>query len=153
MRPHRWQPTRLSRPWNSPGKNTGVGCHFFLQCMKLKSESEVPQSCLTPSDPLDCSLPGSSIHGIDFSGKSTGVGCHFLLRTMRHRISEKRREAKGKGEKERRFTHLNVEFQRIARGLIPGSGRSPGEENGNPLQYSCLENSIDRGAWLAGYSP
>ena len=51
-------------PWDSPGKNTGVGCHFLLQCMKAKSESEVAQSCRTPSDPMDCSLPGSSIHGI-----------------------------------------------------------------------------------------
>ena len=61
---HRWQPTRLLRPWDSPGKNTGVGCHFLLQCMKVKSESEVAQSCLILSDPKDCSLPGSSIHGI-----------------------------------------------------------------------------------------
>ena len=64
VRPHRWQPTRLPRPWDSPGKNTGVGCHFLLQCMKVKSESEVAQSCLTPRDPMDCSLPGSSVHGI-----------------------------------------------------------------------------------------
>ena len=64
MRPHRWQPTRLHRPWDSPGKNTGVGCHCLLQCMKVKSESEVAQSCLTPCDPTDCSLPGSSVHGI-----------------------------------------------------------------------------------------
>ena len=53
-----------SHPWDSPGKNTGVGCHFLLQCMKVKSESEVDQSCLTLSDPMDCSLPGSSVHGI-----------------------------------------------------------------------------------------
>ena len=64
LRPHRWQPTRLLCPWDSPGKNTGVGCHFLLQCMKVKSESEVTQSCPTPSDPMDCSLPGASIHGI-----------------------------------------------------------------------------------------
>ena len=64
MRPHRRQPTRLPHPWDSPGKNTGVGCHFFLQCMKVKSESEVSQSCPTLSDPMDCSLSGSSIHGI-----------------------------------------------------------------------------------------
>ena len=57
-------PTRLPCPWDSPGKNTGAGCHFLLQCMKVKSESEVAQSCLTPSDPMDCSLPGSSVHGI-----------------------------------------------------------------------------------------
>ena len=64
VRPHRRQPTRLPCPWDSPGKNTGVGCHFLLQCMKAKSESEVTQSCLTLSDPMDCSPPGSSAHGI-----------------------------------------------------------------------------------------
>ena len=64
LRPHRWQPTRLPRPWDSPGKNTGVGCHFLLPCTKVKSENEVTQSCPTLSDPMDCSLPGSSIHGI-----------------------------------------------------------------------------------------
>ena len=64
VRPYRWQPTRLPCPWDSPGKNTGVGCHFFLQCMKVKSESEVAQLCLTPRDPMDHSLPGSSVHGI-----------------------------------------------------------------------------------------
>ena len=64
VRPQRWQPTRLPRPWDSPGKNTGVGCHFLLQCMKVKSESEIAQSCLTLRDPMDCSPPGSSIHGI-----------------------------------------------------------------------------------------
>ena len=62
--PHRRQPTRLPDPWDSPGKNTGVGCHFLLQCMKVKSESEVAQSCPTLSDPMDCSRPGSSVHGI-----------------------------------------------------------------------------------------
>ena len=64
VRPHRWQPTRLPCLWDSPGKNTGVGCHFLLQCMKVKSQSEVTQSCPTLSDPMDCSLPGSSTHGI-----------------------------------------------------------------------------------------
>ena len=64
VQPHRWQPTRLPCPWDSPGKNTGVGCHFLLQCMKIKSESEVTQSCPTLSNPMDCSLPGSSVHRI-----------------------------------------------------------------------------------------
>ena len=64
VRPHRWQPTRLLRPCNSPGKNTGVGCHFLIQCMKVKSKSEVAQSCLTLHNPMDCSLPSSSAHGI-----------------------------------------------------------------------------------------
>ena len=61
---HGLQPTRLLRPWDFPGKNTGVGCYFLLQCMKVKSESEFTQLCLTLSDPMDYSLPGSSIHGI-----------------------------------------------------------------------------------------
>ena len=64
MQPHRWQPTRLPSPWDSPGKNTGVVCHFLLQCMKVKSESEVVQSCLTLRNSMDHSLPGSSAHGI-----------------------------------------------------------------------------------------
>ena len=64
VRPHRRQPTRLHHAWDSPGKNTGVGCHFLLQCMKVKSENEVVQLCPTPSDPMDCSPPGSSVHGI-----------------------------------------------------------------------------------------
>ena len=62
--PQIWQPIRLPCPWDSPGKNTGVGCHFLLQCMKVKSESEVVLSCPPPSDPVDCSPPGSSVHGI-----------------------------------------------------------------------------------------
>ena len=73
LRPQRWQPTRLPRPWDPPGKNTGVGCHFLLQCMKVKSESEVAQSCLTLSDPMDCSPPGSSVHGI-FQARVLGWG-------------------------------------------------------------------------------
>ena len=64
VRPHRRQPARLPRPWDSPVRNTGVGCHFLLQCRKVKSEREVAQSCPTLSDPMDCSLPGSSIRGI-----------------------------------------------------------------------------------------
>ena len=64
MRPHRRQPTRILCPWDSPGKNTGVGGHFLLRCMKVKSESEVTQSCLTLRNPMDCSLLGSSVHGI-----------------------------------------------------------------------------------------
>ena len=77
---HRRQPTRLLHPWDSPDKNTGVGCHCLLQCMKVKSKSEVAQSCLTLHDTMDCSPPGSSVHGI-FPGKRTGVGCHHLQST------------------------------------------------------------------------
>ena len=64
VRPHRRQPIRLPRTWDSPGKNTGVDCHFLLQCMKVKSESEVAQSCPTLCNPIDSSPPGSSVHGI-----------------------------------------------------------------------------------------
>ena len=77
VRPHSQPPTRLLCPWDSPGKNTGVGCHFLLQCMKVKSEIEVTQSCLTLRDPMDCSLPGSSIHGIFQAQYWSGV--HRLL--------------------------------------------------------------------------
>ena len=76
------------RPWDSPGKNTGVGCHCLLQCMKVKSESEAAQWCPTLSDPMDCSLPGSSDHGI-FPGKSTGVGCHCLLLGLVQRMTNR----------------------------------------------------------------
>ena len=64
VQPHRQQRTRLPRPWDSPGQSTGVGCHFLLQYMKVKSESEVAQSCPTLRDPVECSPPGSSVHGI-----------------------------------------------------------------------------------------
>ena len=84
--PHRRQPTRLPHPWDFPGKNTGVGCHFLLQCMKVKSESEVAQSCPTLSNPMDCSLPGSSVHGI-FQARvlewyNNPLRSHFLIYWM-----------------------------------------------------------------------
>ena len=83
MRPHRWQPTRLPHPWDSPGKNIGVGCHFLLQRMKVKSESEVPQPCLTLSDPMDRSLPSSSVHGI-FQARVLEWGVPLLSLTIYH---------------------------------------------------------------------
>ena len=95
VQPHIWQPTRLPCPWDSPGKNTGVACRVLLQCMKVKSQSEVAQSCPTLSDPMDCSPPGSSIHGIfqarvlewgaiAFSGKSLLKSHKASLRACRH---------------------------------------------------------------------
>ena len=81
VRPHRRQPTRLPCPWDSPGKNTGVGCHFLLQCMKVKLESEVAQLCPTLSDPMDCSLLGSSVHGI-FQARVLewgAIACSFVM--------------------------------------------------------------------------
>ena len=81
VRPHRRRPTRLPCPWDSLDKNTGVVCHFLLQCMKVKGESEVAQLCLTLSDPMDCSLPVSSVHGI-LPSKNTGVGSYSLLQEI-----------------------------------------------------------------------
>ena len=90
VQPHRWQPTRLCHPWDSPGKNTGVGCHFLLQCMKVKSESEVAQSCPTLCDPMDCNLPGSSVHGIFRARVSEWVAVAFSERRGRDTKKKKR---------------------------------------------------------------
>ena len=89
---HRRQPARLPHPWDHPGKNTGVGCHFLLQCMKVKGESEVAQSCPTLSDPMDCSLPGSSIHGIFQArvlhlNEHTIIGFSITIKTSRVKVT------------------------------------------------------------------
>ena len=106
VRPHRWQPTRLHHPWDSPGKNTGVGCHFLLQCMKVKSQSEVAQSCPTLGDPMDCSLPGSSVHGI-FQARvlewgaiafSTRFHMHALIYNIHFSFSDFTSGHSGEGE-------------------------------------------------------
>ena len=88
VRPHRQQPTRLHHPWDSPGKNTGVGCHFLLQCMRVKSESEVAQSCLTLHVPMDCSLPGSSVHGIFQARVLEWVAIAFSLSNAVHGLTK-----------------------------------------------------------------
>ena len=85
VQPHRRKPTRLLCPWGSAGKNTGVGCHFLLQCLEVKSEREVAQSCQTLRDPMDCSLPGSSVHGIfQARGLEWGVIAFSGMRTSWH---------------------------------------------------------------------
>ena len=81
VRPHRRQPTGLPHPWDSPGKNTGVGCHFLFQCMKVKSDSEVTQSCPTLSDPHGLQ-PTKLLRPLDFPSKNTGVGSHCLPRLV-----------------------------------------------------------------------
>ena len=132
MRPHRQQPTRLPHPWDSPGKNTGVGCHFPLQCMKAKSESEVTQSCPTLSDPMDGSPPGSFVHGI-FQARVLewgAIACSTQVAQW-ERIHLPRKETQG------------TRVQSL------GLRRSPGKGNCNLCQHSSLENSMDRGAWQA----
>ena len=168
-RPHRWQPTRLPHPWDSPGKNTGVGCHFLLQCMKGKSESEVVQLCPTLRDSMDCSLPGSSIHGI-FQARvlEWGAIAYSMRKVYSYKFSE------------RVFIfffwiylkytsylviffdcrlgfpspfHWHYSYLRVFAlhvGLDSNFSLSCiGEGNGNPLQCSCLENPRDEGAWWA----
>ena len=121
VRPHRQQPTRLSRPWDSPGKNTGVGCHFLLQCMKVNNEREVAQSCPTLHNPVDRSLPGSSVHGI------------FQARVLEWAaIASAPYQSPG----------LVVHNHRT-QAFVSGEG------NGTPLQYSCLQNPMDGAAWWA----
>ena len=82
VRPHRWQPTRLPCSWDSPGKNTGVGCHFLLQWVKVKSEREVTESYPILCDPMDCSLPGPSAHGIFQARVLSGLPLPSLWRTI-----------------------------------------------------------------------
>ena len=176
MWPHRRQPTRLPRPWDSPGKNTGVGRHFLLQCMKVKIESEVAQSCPTLSNSMGCSLPGSSIHGV-FPGKSTGVGCHcychpnskqmpwqdglfwqptFLWYQSRivSLLWENWISPREKPQVALVVKNLpaNAEDSGDAAGSTPGLGRSPGGGHGNPLQNSCLWESHGQRD-LTGYNP
>ena len=122
VRPHRRQPTRLLCPWDSPGKSTGVGCHFLLQCMKVKREREVAQLCPTLSDPMDCSPPGSSVHGV------------FQTRGPEWVPSPSPKYRGFPGGSEGKASACNSGDL----GSIPGSGRSPGEGNDTPLQYSCL---------------
>ena len=149
VRPHKRQPTRLPRLWDSPGKNTGVGCHFLLQCMKVKSESEVAQSCPTLSDPMDCRLPGSSIHGIFQSRVVEWVAIAFSGRTLWKVLTHL--EGYSKKEPEIKAQHLDLDrpgFKYLIVVLICISLIiSGGEGNGTPLQYSCLENPMDAGGW------
>ena len=119
-----------SSPWDFPGKSTGVGCHFLLQCMKVKSESEVAQSCLTLHNPIDCAHQASPSLGFPRQEYWSGLPLPSL--------------PDGTSGKKHACQH-----KRLWCGLIPGLGRSPGERNDNPLQYSCLENFMEGGAWRA----
>ena len=132
VQPHRRQPTRLLCPWDSPGKNTGVGCHFLLQCMKVKSQPDT-----------------SGPHGPE---QRTGSG--------EARFAERSRAWRGPGWEgtetsaplsppPRPRTHARTHARKIDTGSIPESGRSPVEVHGNALQYSCLENPLVRGAYQA----
>ena len=147
MRPHRRQPTKLPRPWDSPGKNTGVGCHFLLQCMKVKSQSEVAQSCPTLSNPMDCSPPGSSVHGIfqarvlECGAIAFSITCLVCFYTMTKHIFRASQWLNGKES-----THNAGDA-----GLIPESGRSL--EKGMGIHSRILAWRIPWTEELVGYSP
>ena len=130
MQPHRWQPTRLLHPWDSPGKNTGVGCHFLLQCMKVKSESEVAQSCPTHSKPTDRSPPGSSVHGI-FQARALEWGAIAFSKDIA-RENEKLGEEDRQGDRKKEVCiEQKTMWYNINLGLYPFSP--------NPMACECLK--------------
>ena len=166
VRPHRWQPTRLPHPCDSPGKNTGVGCHFLLQCMKVKSESEIAQSCLTLHNPMDCSLPGSSIHGIfqarvlEWGAIAFSVVMIELLnlfdclrdlweKAMAPHSSTVARKIPWMEEPGRLQSMGSLRVRHDRATSFSLSLSCIGEGNGNPLQCSFLKNPRDGGAWWA----
>ena len=123
-------PSRLCHPWDSPGKNTGVGCHFLLQCMEVKSEKDITQSCPTLSDPMDGSLPGSPVHGIFRQEYWSEVPLPSRI-DMGFPCGASGKEPA-------------CQCRRCKRRVL---GRSPGGGNGNPPQCFCLGNPMDRGAY------
>ena len=150
VRPHRQQPTRLLHPWDSPSKNTGVGCHFLLQCMKVKSESEVTQSCPTFSNPMDCSLCHYLTLFFQTMIYPASWPLHMLLLQSKTLFPCPQPQISIY-----LFSLILDSFPDSSVGKestcnagdpnsIPGLGRSPGEGNSYPLQYSGLENSMDR---------
>ena len=141
MWPHRQQPTRFPHPWDSPGKNTGVGCHFLLQCVKVKSESEVTQSCPTLSDPMDRSPPGSAILGI-FQARVLEWGAIAFSSPLAWKIPWMEEPGGLRSMGSLRVGHDWATPLSLFLSCI-------GEGNGNPLQCSCLENPRDGGAWWA----
>ena len=135
VRPHRRQPTRLPHPWDSPGKNTGVDCHFLLQHMKVKSLSHV-RLLVTPWTAAYQAPPS-----MGFSGQEQQE--QQCLTSIRNANSTESEGFPGGS------VLKNLPDNAGDVGFIPGSGRFPGERNGNTLQYSCLRNPMDREAWQA----
>ena len=139
--PHRRQPTRPRHPWDSPGKNTGVGWHFLFQCMKVKSESEVAQSCLTLSDHMDWSLPGSSVHGI-FQAKVLEWGAIAFSRYAHDTtlMAESEEELKSllmrvKKQSEKAGVELNMKKTKMIRPLAPSLHANRWGKSGNSDRF------------------
>ena len=129
------QTAAYQAPWDSPGKNTGVGCHFILQCVEVKSDSEVAQSCPTLRGPLDCSLPGFSVHGIFQAKVLEWFAIVFSTPETNTTLLIKEPACQCR--------------RRKRQGFDPWVGKIPQTRAWQPLQYSCLENPVDRGAWQA----
>jgi len=126
VRPHRWQPIRLPRPWDCPDKNTGVGCHFLLRCMKVKSECEVAAAYQAP--------PSMGFSRQEYWSGVPLPSPHQSLKTcIYRRLSNKESVCRAEDAGDQ--------------SSIPGSGRSPRGGHDNPLQLSHLENPMGRGAW------
>ena len=137
-RPHRRQPTRLPRPWDSPGKNTGMGCHFLLQHRKVKSESEVAQSCLTLSNPMDCSLPGSSIHWI-FQARVLEWGASSVTQSCPTFCDPMNRSTPGLPVHHHLPEFTQTHVHRVSDAIQPSHpGLSPSPPAPNPSQHPSL---------------
>ena len=133
VRPHRRQPTRLPHPWDSPGKNTGVGCHCLLQCMKVKSESEVAQLCTTLRDPMDCSPPGFSLHGIFQTRVLHWVAIAFSDTNLKHLVMKNN------------FNLIKVIYGKYTHMLPNGEklNTSPLKFQGDDVQFHCFYLTMD----------
>ena len=160
VRPHRRQPTRLPRPWDSPAKNTGVGCHFLLQCMKVKNESELLSHIRLLATPWIAAHQAPPSMGFSRQEYWSGLPLPSPPRNIE-------KDKRNRSQVEDQETYFETDYILHARifpggsvvknlpanardtGSIPGLGRSLGEGNGNPLQCSCLENPRDGGAWWA----
>ena len=173
MWPHRRQPTRLPHPWDSPGENTGVGCHFLLQCVKVRSETEVAQSCLTLSDPMDCSYQAPLSMGFSRQEYWSGVPLPSPINILLYiqwasLVAQLVKNPPAMWETRVQSLVWKIPWRRewlLTPVLWPGKFQlqrvghdwlhfhfSPsciGEGNGNPLQCFCLENPRDKGAWWA----
>ena len=143
VRPHRRRPTRLPCPWDSPGENTGVGCHFLLQCMKVKSESEVAQSCPTLRDPMDCSPLGFSVHAIFQTRVLDPRHHHFSPETLPSPpcwpslpSPLRLRHPAARGIKLKWFAHVSFNLVNIFQ-----------RRQWHPSPVFCLEKLMDGGAW------
>ena len=145
VQPHRRQPTRLPLPWDSPGKNTGVGCHFLLQCMKVKVKGKLLSGVRLLATPWTAAHQAPPSMGFSRQEYWSGVplpspiyiwspALQEILYFLSHCLVAQM---------------MNLPVNAGNEASIPWSGRSPGGGNGNPLQYSCLGNPLDRGAWWA----